>query len=71
MASESGFWLNRVRVKPAGVADAGLWDVVVDLLPRVGRSCVCVSGTSLGWVAVVGESPVRESVCLVVDGVPE
>ena len=63
--------LNRVRVKPAGVAGAGLWDVIVDLLPRVGQCSACVSGTSLGWVAVVGESPVRENVCLVVDGVPE
>jgi hypothetical protein len=71
VASESGWWLNRVRVKPAGVADAGLWDVVVDLLPRVGRSGVRVSGTSLGWMAVVGESPVRESMRLVVDDTPE
>ena len=30
-----------------------------------------VSGTSLGWVAVVGESPVRESMWLVVDCTPE
>ena len=71
MASESGWWLNRVRVKPAGVADAGLWDSIVDLLPRVGRSVCGVSGTSLGWMAVVGESPVRENIAPVVDRVPE
>ena len=71
MASESGWWLNRVRVKPAGVADAGLWDSIVDLLPRVGWYLRGVSGTSLGWMAVVGESPVRESTAWSVDRIPE
>ena len=48
-----------------------MWDIIVDLLPRVGQSITCVSGTSLGWVAVVGESPVRENMRVVVDFAPE
>ena len=33
---------------------------------------VCgVSGMLLGWVAVVGESPVRENITLVVVAIPE
>lgn len=31
---------------------------------------VCVSGSGLEWPAVVGESPVRENMCMRVDDVP-
>ena len=71
MASESGWWLNSYRVilgRGCGVGVVGR---------RRGDSAgfptmVCgVSGMLLGWVAVVGESPVHESPAHVVVGVPE
>ena len=48
-----------------------MWDFVVSFLPRTGWLLCGVSGTSLGWVAVVGESPVRENTVLVMGVVPE
>ena len=48
-----------------------LWDAIVDLLPRVGWYLRGVSGTSLGWMAVVGESPVRENTAHGLDRAPE
>ena len=63
--------LNRVRVKPAGVAGAGLWGVVVWVLPSLRWHGRGVSGRLLERVAVVGESPVRENVACVVDCISE
>jgi hypothetical protein len=47
---------------PAGVADAGLWDVNVRGLPASWFHGPGVSGRLLERVAVVGESPVRENI---------
>jgi hypothetical protein len=56
---------------PAGVAGAGLWGVVVLVLPSWGWHVRGVSGRLLERVAVVGESPVRESTACVMDFIPE
>ena len=53
--------LNLGRVKLAGVAVWVLWGVDVWGLPFLGRCVHGVSGRFLERVAVVGESPVRES----------
>jgi hypothetical protein len=46
--------------------------VVTWELCRASDSGVCgVSGTFLGWAAVVGESPVRENITRVVVMIPE
>ena len=46
--------------------------VVTWKLCRASDSGVCgVSGTFLGWAAVVGESPVRENITRVVVMIPE
>ena len=71
MASESGGWLNRVRV----ILGRGCGCGVVGLLREssAGFSMIVrgVSGTLLGWAAVVGESPVRENIMWVVAAIPE
>ena len=58
-------------VYPAGVAGAGLWAVVVLVLPGRGWHVRGVSGRLLERVAVVGESPVRENITWVVVMIPE
>ena len=63
--------LNRVRVKPAGVAGVVLWGFVVWVLPDLRWHVRGVSGRLLERVAVVGESPVRENTACVMDGMPE
>ena len=55
----------------AGVADAVLWGGVVLVLPDWGWHVRGVSGRLLERVAVVGESPVRESTVAGVDFIPE
>ena len=48
-----------------------MWGVVVLVLPGWGWHVRGVSGRLLERVAVVGESPVRESIACVMDGMPE
>ena len=48
-----------------------MWVVVVLVLPDWGWHVRGVRGRLLGWVAVVGESPVPESIACVMDRVPE
>ena len=48
-----------------------MWGVVVLVLPDRGWHVRGVSGRLLERVAVVGESPVRESIACVMDGMPE
>jgi hypothetical protein len=48
-----------------------LWGCVVWVLPGLRRHVRGVSGRLLERVAVVGESPVRESAACVVDVIPE
>ena len=71
MASESGWWLNLYRVIPGRGCGVGV--VGCRREGSAGSSTVLrgVSGMLLGWVAVVGESPVHESITRVVVGIPE
>ena len=71
MASESGWWLNLFRVIPGRGCGAG----VVGYRRRDSAGFLMVlrgvSGMLLGWVAVVGESPVHENSTRVMVGMPE
>lgn len=70
VASDSGWWLNRLRVIPVRGCVAGVVGSCVTGL-TAGRRHACVSGSGLEWPAVDGESPVRESVRVLVASVPE
>ena len=48
-----------------------MWGFVVEVLPDLGWHGRGVSGRLLERVAVVGESPVRENVACVMEGIPE
>ncbi len=71
VANERGGWLNRMRVIPGRGCVCG----VVGFMRAWSASCaptvVVVSGKCVESPAVDGESPVDESVCVVVVVVPE
>ena len=71
MASESGGWLNRVRVIPGGGCVCGVVGPVF-FHPPMGAAVIkqCVSRSGLGWSVVEGESPVDENMLPVVAGSP-
>ena len=71
MASESGGWLNRVRVILGRGCGRGVVGLLRESSAGFSTAGVGVSGTLLGWAAVVGESPVRENTGLVVVMIPE
>ena len=48
-----------------------MWGCDVEALPGLLMAVCGVSGTFLGWAAVVGESPVRENITRVVVAIPE
>lgn len=48
-----------------------LWGMIVSGLPTAGKRVHCVNGSGLEWSTVVGESPVRESMMVFFDCVPE